>query len=59
RVVITAPIILKHNQGLIEKLLQLMSDGFMRVWVDHKALTIEEFLPTISMDTDAKSVEIV
>ena len=59
RVVITAPIILKHNQGLIEKLLQLMSDGFMRVWVDHKALTIEEFLPTIGMDTDAESVEIV
>ena len=59
RVVITAPIILKHNQGLIEKLLQLMSDGFMRVWVDHKALTIEEFLPTISMDTAAESVEIV
>jgi excinuclease ABC subunit A len=59
RVVITAPIILKHNQGLIEKLLQLMSDGFMRVWVDHKALTIEEFLPTISMDTEAESVEIV
>ena len=59
RVVITAPIILKHNQGLIEKLLQLMSDGFMRVWVNHKALTIEEFLPTISMDTEAESVEIV
>ena len=59
RVVITAPIILKHNQGLIEKLLQLMSDGFMRVWVNHKALTIEEFLPTIGMNTDAESVEVV
>ena len=59
RVVITAPIILKHNQGLIDKLLQLMGDGFMRVWVDHQALTIEEFMPTINAETAAESVEIV
>ena len=59
RVVITAPIILKHNQGLIDKLLQLMGDGFMRVWVDHQALTIEEFMPTINAETTAESVDIV
>lgn len=34
RVVITCPITLKPGQGLIEKLLQLLGDGFLRVWVD-------------------------
>lgn len=59
RVVITAPIKLKYNQGLIEKLLQLLSDGFMRVWVNHQAITIEEFLPTINAETPNDKIDIV
>ncbi len=59
RVVITAPIILKHGQGIIDKLLQLMGDGFMRVWVNNQTLTIEEFMPTIGLDTTAEGVDIV
>lgn len=59
RVVITAPITLNSQQGLIEKLLDLISDGFQRVWVDDKALTMEEFLPKINAETNASDVWLV
>ena len=59
RVVITAPLILKHNQGIIEKMLQLMSDGFMRLWVGGEAITIEEFMPKITAETTSDDIEIV
>ena len=59
RVVITAPLILKHNQGIIEKMLQLMSDGFMRLWVGGEAITIEEFMPKITAETTSDAIEIV
>ncbi len=59
RVVITSPILLKEGEGLIEKLLQLMSDGFMRVWSKGKALTFEEFMPMIEADTRAEDLRVV
>ena len=59
RVVITSPIILNSGQGLIEKLLQLMGDGFMRVWSGGVTLTLEEFMPTITEQTEVKDVCIV
>lgn len=59
RVVITAPISLKAEQGLIEKLLQLMSDGFMRVWTEGKTLTLEEFMPTINAETETSGLRVV
>ncbi|MBR3701926.1 MAG: excinuclease ABC subunit UvrA [Alistipes sp.] len=59
RVVITAPISLKAEQGLIEKLLQLMGDGFMRVWIAGQTLTLEEFMPTINAETEAEDIRIV
>ena len=59
RVVITAPITLNSRQGLIEKLLEFISDGFQRVWVDGQALTMEEFLPTVNVETDASNVRLV
>ena len=59
RVVIIAPMILKSGEGIIERLLQLLSDGFTRLWVDKEAILIEEFLPTINADTRAEDVAIV
>lgn len=59
RVIITAPISLKAEQGLIEKLLQLMGDGFMRVWIAGQTLTLEEFMPTINAETEAEQLRIV
>ena len=59
RVVIIAPINLKHGQGIIDKLLQLLGDGFMRVWVNNQAITIEEFMPTIDLNTNAEDIALV
>ena len=59
RVVITAPLHLKSGEGLIEKLLQLLSDGFMRVWIDGTTLTFEEFMPTINDATRVEDIHIV
>ena len=59
RVVITSPITLNSQEGLIEKLLQLIGDGFQRVWVDGAALTMEEFMPTINAETRADEVHLV
>ena len=59
RVVITAPILLNSRQGLIEKLLELIADGFQRVWIDGQSLTMEEFLPTINAETDVEQVSLV
>ena len=59
RVVIVCPIHLKSGQGLIEKLLQLLSEGFLRVWVDGQVLTMEEFMPTINIETDTSAVRLV
>lgn len=59
RVVITAPILLNSRQGLIEKLLELIADGFQRVWIDGQCLTMEEFLPTINAETDVEQVSLV
>ena len=59
RVVIVCPIHLKSGQGLIEKLLQLLSEGFLRVWVDGQALTMEEFMLTINIETDTSAVRLV
>lgn len=59
RVVITAPILLNSRQGLIEKLLELIADGFQRVWIDGQSLTMEEFLPTINAETEVEQVSLV
>ncbi|MBO5984614.1 MAG: excinuclease ABC subunit UvrA [Rikenellaceae bacterium] len=59
RVVVISPMLLKEGEGIIERLLQLLSDGFTRLWVDGEAILIEEFLPTINADTRAEDVAIV
>ncbi|MBP3290718.1 MAG: excinuclease ABC subunit UvrA [Alistipes sp.] len=59
KVIITAPLCLNAGQGIIDKMLQLLGDGFQRVWVNNAAVTIEEFLPTISPTTQADDIAIV
>ena len=59
RVVITTPIMLKSGQGLIDKLLELLGDGFMRLWVDEQAISFEEFMPTINAETDIQKIQLV
>ena len=59
RCVIASPIILRGEEGLIEKLLQLMSDGLMRVHTAAGTQLIEEFLPTITDETRPEEVLVV
>lgn len=51
RAVIAAPLILNEGQGVIEKLTLLLSDGFMRLYVNGEVKLIEEILPEIGPDT--------
>lgn len=59
RVIITCSIGLKNGQGLIDRLLELLSDGFMRLWVNESAITFEEFMPTITENTQADDIQLV
>lgn len=47
RMMILAPVPLRDGQGIIEKLTLLLQEGLQRVWVDHRALFIEDILPEI------------
>lgn len=47
RVMVTAPIVLRENQGVIEKLTLLMKDGFERLVVKEEIKYTEEVLPSI------------
>ena len=47
RMTILAPVVLRPGQGIIEKLTLLVQEGLQRVWVDDRAIFIEEILPHI------------
>ena len=59
RAVITTPLRLRNGETLIERILQLLADGFMRLWVDGEAVIIEDFMPTISLESTAEGVALV
>ena len=59
RAVITTPLRLRNGETLIERILQLLADGFMRLWVDGEAVTIEDFMPTISLESTAEGIALV
>ena len=59
RAVITTPLRLRNGETLIERILQLLADGFMRLWVDGEAVTIEDYMPNISLESDASGVALV
>ncbi len=59
RAVITTPLRLRNGETLIERILQLLAEGFMRLWVDGEAVTIEDFMPTISLESTADGVALV
>ncbi len=47
RVVIASPLRLGENEGIVERLLQLLSEGVQRLYVDGSAQLIEEIMPTL------------
>ncbi|HIW51987.1 MAG TPA: excinuclease ABC subunit A, partial [Candidatus Alistipes excrementipullorum] len=59
RIVIAAPLQLGEGQGLIEKLTLLVGDGIQRLHVDGRTMLIEDFLPTINLDTPTDNIFVV
>ncbi len=59
RVIITAPLSAGSSTGVIEPLLELMSQGLQRLYVDGRAILIEDFMPSVNDETSAESIEVV
>ncbi|MFI3320000.1 MAG: excinuclease ABC subunit UvrA [Rikenellaceae bacterium] len=59
RVVVSVPLNLAEGQGLIDKILQIMSDGFQRVLYDNDAWMLEEFITIIDKVKDYSLVRTV
>ncbi len=56
RVVIAAPFVLQKEQGIIEKMMDLLADGLLRVSFRGEVCLIEEALPRIDADTRAEDL---
>ena len=50
RVIVAAPLLLKHGEGVIERLLVLMGEGVQRVWHGGEVKLIEEVLKGENFD---------
>ncbi len=59
RVVIAAPLVVDERQGLIDKLLGLMSDGILRLLVGGEVILLEEFMPKLTAETRAEDILVV
>ncbi len=57
--VLACPLPIKAGQGIIEVLLQLLGDGFVRLRVDGKVMTFEEFMPTVTAETRPEDIYLV
>ena len=56
---IIAPLLLRPNQGVIERLLDLMSDGFSRFRLNGHVVTIEELMTQLTEQSRAEDIAIV
>lgn len=59
RVAIAVPLQLKEGQGLIDRLLQLFSDGIQRLYIDGQITLLEEFIPTINASTTIDGIYVI
>ena len=59
RVMIAVPFRLKEGQSIIERLVQLFSDGISRLYIDGKLTLLEEFMPTIGENTSTEGIYII
>ncbi|MBQ9138870.1 MAG: excinuclease ABC subunit UvrA [Alistipes sp.] len=59
RVIIAVPLHLKEGQGIIDRLIQLFSDGIQRLYIDGELVRLEEFMPTITAETTAEGKYVV
>ncbi len=59
RVMICSPLALDEHRGLIEKLLELISEGIQRLYVDGQTLLLEEYIPNIDEQSRAEDILVV
>ncbi len=59
RVMICAPLVVDERQGVIDKILALMSDGLLRVYVGGQSMLIEEFMPSVTPDMRPEDILMV
>ncbi len=59
RVMICAPLASDERQGVVDKLLGMMSDGLLRLYVGGQTMLIEEFMPQITPQTRAEDILMV
>lgn len=59
RVAIAAPLLMKHSESIVERMLTLIEDGVNRVRYRGEVMLVEEFMPHISDDMNIGDVLIV
>ncbi len=59
RIMIAAPLLLKHSEGIVERLLTLMEDGVSRVRYAGEVMPIEEFMPRVSDQMNIEDVMVI
>lgn len=59
RAIIAVPLTLKVGQGLIDRLIQLVSDGIQRLYINNQTILLEDFIPTIGPKTSTEGIYIV
>ena len=57
--VIAAPLLLKHSEGIIERMLTLMGDGVNRVRYKGEVMLLEQFMPLVTDDMLLEDIMIV
>ena len=58
RMMIAAPLNTDRG-GLVEKLMQLVSDGIQRLYVEGRTILIEDFLPSVTPETTAEGSYVI
>ncbi|MBQ2240348.1 MAG: excinuclease ABC subunit A, partial [Alistipes sp.] len=59
RLMVAAPLLLKHSEGIVERMLTLIEDGVNRVRYRGEVMLVEEFLPQVTDDTALDEVMII
>ncbi len=59
RTVIAAPLVTGKGQGIVERMLQLIGEGILRVMYRSETMLVEEFMPRIDQTTSADEILIV
>ncbi len=59
RIVIAAPMLLKHSESIVERMLTLIEDGVNRVIYRGETMLVEEFMPRIDTQVKIDDIYIV